>query len=198
MPSLGLSSDNQTSQKSTTESFTQTEPPTVPSDPPCVAEVSTQTDPVAAGAPAAGDSSIPADNGDAGDTVPETGDPGSIEPTHDGTTTGRREAAGTKEDPFTIEDDFDNHSAISDDEGGEAPTEPAAVEEDKIFFGSAFEKVEEFDHHIDDKSPWHADLVRPLFDSQIIGFRWMVSRHAKGGGLIGDKVGCGKVPFLRW
>jgi SNF2 family DNA or RNA helicase len=104
---------------------------------------------------------------------------------------------GTKEDPLQLDDDelFDNHNAISEDEESEDETQAAAtaVEEDKFFFGSVFEKVEEFDQHLDDPNPWHPHLARPLFPAQIIGFRWMASRHAKGGGLIGDKVGCGKV-----
>jgi SNF2 family DNA or RNA helicase len=104
---------------------------------------------------------------------------------------------GTKDDPLPIDDDepVDNHDAISEDEGTEVEQESVATtaEEDKFFFGSVFEKVEDFDQHLNDQNPWHPHLARPLFPAQVIGFRWMASRHAKGGGLIGDKVGCGKV-----
>jgi hypothetical protein len=108
----------------------------------------------------------------------------------------RRPDRGTKENPLNIDDDeeFNPHGAVSDDEPFN--TEKSALqpsEEDKFFFGSVFEKVEEFDRHLDDPNPFHPDLVKPLFPSQIIGFRWMLSRHGRGGGLIGDKVGCGKV-----
>ena len=104
---------------------------------------------------------------------------------------------GTLDNPFVVNDDcdFDDHGAVSGDE--EEVMEPGQasnpIDDDKFFFGTAFEKVEEFDPHLDDPNPWHPDLKKPLFDSQTIGFRWMVSRHPKGGGLIGDKVGCGKV-----
>jgi SNF2 family DNA or RNA helicase len=104
---------------------------------------------------------------------------------------------GSKENPLNIDDDdeFNPHGAISDDEPAdeEPQTTEQASDEDKFFFGSVFEKVEEFDQHLDEPNPWHPHLAKPLFPSQIIGFRWMLNRHAKGGGLIGDKVGCGKV-----
>lgn len=104
---------------------------------------------------------------------------------------------GSKENPFLLDDDLYNpHDAVSDEEDADDMTEtepPRPANDDKFFFGTAFEKVEEFDHHLDDPNPWHPDLNRPLFPSQIIGFRWMASRHARGGGLVGDKVGCGKV-----
>lgn len=106
---------------------------------------------------------------------------------------------GTLANPFTVEDeDLDPHDAISDDEDNapELVEPPNPIDDDKYFFGTAFEKADEFDNHLDDPNPWHPDLKRPLFDSQIIGFRWMASRHSKGGGLIGDKVGCGKVTVL--
>jgi hypothetical protein len=97
----------------------------------------------------------------------------------------------------TLNDDNDlpGRGAILDVELEESGTVPAedASEEDKFFFGTAFEKVAEFDHHLDDPNPWHPDSLKPLFPSQIIGFRWMMSRHRHGRGLIGDKVGYGKV-----
>jgi SNF2 family DNA or RNA helicase len=103
---------------------------------------------------------------------------------------------GTKDNPFLLDDDdlFNPHGAVSDeDEEDITEADPPAVDDDKFFYGTAFEKVEEFDHHLDESNPWHPDLSKPLFPSQIIGFRWMASRHVKGGGLVGDKVGCGKV-----
>ena len=60
-------------------------------------------------------------------------------------------------------------------------------------FGSAFEKVAEFEKYLDDPNPWDPDFAVKLFPCQIIGFRWMCSRHSKGGGLVADKVGLGKV-----
>ena len=106
---------------------------------------------------------------------------------------------GTQANPFILDDeDLDPHGAISNDEDvAPEPVEPLnPIDDDKYFFGTTFEKTDEFDHHIDEPNPWHSDLKRPLFDSQIIRFRWMASRHSKGGGLVGDKVGCGKVIAL--
>lgn len=105
---------------------------------------------------------------------------------------------GSKENPLSLEDEdiYNPHDAVSDEDEDDdtSQTDSRCIpDEDKFFFGTAFEKVEEFDHHLDDPNPWHPDLNKSLFPSQIIGFRWMASRHAKGGGLIGDKVGCGKV-----
>lgn len=98
------------------------------------------------------------------------------------------------------DEDLDPHDAISDDEDiALEPIEPPnPIYDDKYFFGTAFEKVDEFDNCFDDPNPWHPDLKRPLFDSQIIRFQWMASRHSQGGGLIEAKVGCGKAtsPFL--
>ena len=62
-----------------------------------------------------------------------------------------------------------------------------------IVFGSEFEKLDAYESYLDEPNPWHSDLRRPLFPAQIIGFRWMNDRHPLGGGLIADKVGCGKV-----
>ena len=77
---------------------------------------------------------------------------------------------------------FSNHGAISDeDEEDGMEMCPPVSEEDKYFFGTMFEKVEEFDHHLDEPNSWHMDLEKPPFPSQIIGFRWMASRHAQGG-----------------
>jgi hypothetical protein len=101
---------------------------------------------------------------------------------------------GMKANSLCLDDDddlSDDHGAISEDEDTEP--EPSVPDADKFFFGTGFEKLEEFDHHLDEPNPWHDDLNKPLFPSQIIGFRWMASRHSKGGGLVGDKVGCGKV-----
>jgi hypothetical protein len=56
-----------------------------------------------------------------------------------------------------------------------------------------FDKSTEYDHWLDECNPWHPDLHRRLFPSQVIGFRWMCDRHNQGGGLVADVVGCGKV-----
>jgi len=56
-----------------------------------------------------------------------------------------------------------------------------------------FDKAIEYDHWLGEPNPWHADLHRRLFPSQVIGFRWMCDRHNQGGGLVADVVGCGKV-----
>ena len=62
-----------------------------------------------------------------------------------------------------------------------------------IMFGRGFDKTQEYDHYLDGINPWHDNLEKPLRPSQIIGFRWMLDRHAHGGGLVADKVGTGKV-----
>ena len=107
---------------------------------------------------------------------------------------------GTQANLFTLDDeDLDPYNAISDDEdiAPELVELPNPIDDDKYFFGTAFEKGDEFDSHLDDPNPWHPDSKRPLFnDFRIVGFRWMASRHSKGRGLIGDKVGCGKVTSL--
>ena len=103
---------------------------------------------------------------------------------------------GMKENPLSLDDDddlLDDHGAVSDDE----ETEPIP-DEDKFFFGMAFEKVDEFDYHHDEPNPWHEDLNKPLFPPQIIGFHWMAHRHSKGGGLVGDKIGWEKVFHTRF
>jgi SNF2 family DNA or RNA helicase len=56
-----------------------------------------------------------------------------------------------------------------------------------------FDKSKEYDKWLDEPNPWHPDLHRRLFPSQVIGFRWMCDRHLQGGGLVADVVGCGKV-----
>jgi hypothetical protein len=92
---------------------------------------------------------------------------------------------GTQANPFTWNDeDVDPHDSISDeDDIGPELVEPLNPTDDhKYFFGTAFEKADEFDNHLDDPNPWHPDLKRPLFDSEIIGFGWMTIRHSKGGG----------------
>jgi hypothetical protein len=96
--------------------------------------------------------------------------------------------SGTELSPIVIPDDDDGLSIISVSDDGEDK-----VTDEDLLCDSAFEKVEEFAHHLEERNPWHPDLSKKLFPSQIIGFRWMASRHPKGGGLVGDKVGCGKV-----
>jgi SNF2 family DNA or RNA helicase len=56
-----------------------------------------------------------------------------------------------------------------------------------------FDKSKEYDKWLNKPNPWHPDLHRRLFPSQVIGFRWMCDRHLEGGGLVADVVGCGKV-----
>jgi SNF2 family DNA or RNA helicase len=100
---------------------------------------------------------------------------------------------GSKDNPFNIDDDEPLNNISDEGESDDDAESTQVPQEDKFFFGSIFEKVEEFDQCLDEPNPWHPDLSKPLFPSQIIGFRWMLSRHNKGGGLVGDKVGCGKV-----
>lgn len=73
--------------------------------------------------------------------------------------------------------------------GCEAETE---LETTELSYGTAFEKLE-YEPCIDETNPWHPDLRRPLFPSQVIGDRWMRDRHLKHGGLVQDRVGLGKV-----
>jgi SNF2 family DNA or RNA helicase len=74
----------------------------------------------------------------------------------------------------------------------EEPDTPEPAEDD-FGRGDAFEKLDLYDKYLDDPNPWHPDLGEPLFDAQIVGFRWMIDRHKVGGGLVADKVGVGKV-----
>jgi hypothetical protein len=103
-------------------------------------------------------------------------------------------------DGMEEEDGSYDGGAVSDDdeleEGAVGDLETEIVQPDltdNFIFGTEFEKVVDYDHYLDEKNPWHEDLVKPLFDAQIIGFHWMIDQHEKGGGLVGDKVGCGKV-----
>ena len=80
--------------------------------------------------------------------------------------------------------DSDDDSHLTDD--SEAPTPPV----EDLQYGSAFEKAEQYDKYLNDPNPWHPDLHRPLFVSQVIGFRWMADRHSV---VVADKVGLGKV-----
>jgi len=67
------------------------------------------------------------------------------------------------------------------------------LEEPDLDYGTVFEKVEEYVHFLKDGNPWHPDIKRDLYPTQIIGFHWMMDHHRVGGGLIADKVGTGKV-----
>ena len=63
---------------------------------------------------------------------------------------------GTQEHPVMLDDEeLDPHETVSDDEDLTAdPVESLnLIEDDKYFFGTVFEKVEEFDHHLDDPNP---------------------------------------------
>jgi len=86
---------------------------------------------------------------------------------------------------------LDDEGKISDDDDVEP--ENADNEGEELASGSAFEKVDKYGRHLDDPNPWHPHLRKPLFPSQIICFRWMIDRHKEGGGIVGDKVGVGKV-----
>lgn len=96
-----------------------------------------------------------------------------------------RGGTGTKVDPVNCDDE----SGISDDD----PQDDVPKLDEDIEYGSAYEKTEEYDRYLNDPNPWHEDLSRPLFPSQVISFRWMCDRHLKGGGIVADKVGTGKV-----
>ena len=101
-----------------------------------------------------------------------------------------------------IEDDgkgVDDEDADPDagfrDSGGEA-NDASTIDltaSGDIVFGSEFEKLDVYEKFLDDPNPWHPDLRRELFPSQVIGYHWMLDRHNLGGGLVADKVGCGKV-----
>jgi len=124
---------------------------------------------------------------------------------------------GTSQNPFWIISDEssdeeelemqndDEEDEIDVDEGFtsglnevQQQEQPIDLTQEDIVFGTEFEKVDSYDHYLDEPNPWHPDLARPLFPAQIIGFRWMVDRHAVGGGLVADKVGCGKVNDSFW
>ena len=76
---------------------------------------------------------------------------------------------------------------ISEDE----PLDPG---KENLVFGTEFQKVAEYEHWLDQgNNPWNTAVARPLYPSQVIGFRWMLDRHPHGDGLVADKVGCGKV-----
>jgi hypothetical protein len=96
----------------------------------------------------------------------------------------------------------------ADTEEGEIEEEEKAAAEQiketeeqeiRAFMTARLFEHSEYERHLDGESdgaatnPWHPDLVRPLFPSQLIGFRWMLDRHGEGGGIVADKVGCGKV-----
>lgn len=64
---------------------------------------------------------------------------------------------------------------------------------DDLMVGNLFEKTDEYEKFLDGPNPPSTALRRPLRASQVIGSRWMLDRHTKGGGLVKDKVGTGKV-----
>jgi hypothetical protein len=101
---------------------------------------------------------------------------------------------------YEISDEEEDEEEYKDEDGDADDTqEIPATEELPLQAGEAFDKSQEFDRYLNDPNPWHPDLRRKLFQAQVIGFRWMADRHTKGGGLIFDAVGCGKVwiPHLR-
>ena len=78
-----------------------------------------------------------------------------------------RGSRGSQDHQWNLELDEDN--IIVDDE--ELSPERGDPDEEELTFGSAFEKLDEYDHHLDSPNPWHTDLQKPLFASQIICFR---------------------------
>ena len=90
-------------------------------------------------------------------------------------------------------DDFDEGDS-EQHEGRTSDDEPLDPGKENLVFGTEFKKVAQYDHCLDEgDNPWNIALHRPLYPSQVIGFRWMLDRHRHGGGLVADKVGCGKV-----
>jgi len=119
-------------------------------------------------------------------------------------------ATGTATKPVCLSDqDFEDDDDEKEDEqdvdcgfkledqkneGGETPEIiDLTASEDGIIFGTEFEKADLYDDRLDGPNPWHQDLRRELYQAQIIGYNWMIDRHPVGGGLVADKVGCGKV-----
>jgi len=88
---------------------------------------------------------------------------------------------------------FESPPPSPKDESGILGAAEPTLEEPDLDYGTAFEKVEEYAHFLKDGNPWHPDIKRDLYPTQIIGFRWIMDRHHVGGGLIADKVGTGKV-----
>jgi hypothetical protein len=72
---------------------------------------------------------------------------------------------GTQFNPFTIESD-DRDISVDED-----VQSICGDKEEELQFGSAFEKLDEYDRYLDGKNPWHAELRKSLFPSQIICFR---------------------------
>jgi hypothetical protein len=102
-----------------------------------------------------------------------------------------------------LDDDDDDDDEIIDLDD-DVPAETGKENEvDEQIRGDAFEKIAQYERYLDlpFTNPWHPELKAPLFDAQIIGFRWMCDRYNHGGGLVADKVGVGKVsiqPSFRW
>ena len=74
--------------------------------------------------------------------------------------------------------------------------DPEKLLDELLGDSTAFEKLQDYGKFLSEENPWHPSLQRKLFPSQIIGYHWMLDRHKAGGGLVADKVGCGKVCFL--
>jgi len=64
---------------------------------------------------------------------------------------------------------------------------------DDLMVGNLFEKTDAYEKFLDDTNPPSTALRKVLRPSQVIGSRWMLDQHMKGGGLVKDKVGTGKV-----
>src|SRR5213596_2236026 len=74
-------------------------------------------------------------------------------------------------------DDFDEGDS-EQHEGRTSDDEPLDPGKENLVFGTVFEKVAQYDHCLDEgDNPWNIALHRPLYPSQVIGFRWMLDRH---------------------
>ena len=105
----------------------------------------------------------------------------------------RIQGTGEKNDPIYLDEEYETDNL--EEEFSKSDLDMGAHQGDRdldFSYGTAFEKLE-YESYIDKPNPWHADLRKPLFPAQVIGFRWMFERHGKGGGVVADKVGIGKV-----
>ena len=95
-------------------------------------------------------------------------------PTHDPPCERLKPAPGqTYEFPLLIEDDeFDNQGAVSDNET--LDTSVPAVDESFVY-GTACEKVDEYDGYLDEQNPWHPDLAKPLLVRSLDFIGWPIA-----------------------
>jgi hypothetical protein len=105
----------------------------------------------------------------------------------------RIQGTGEKNDPIYLDEEYETDNLKEEFTKSDLDMGAHQGDRDLDFsYGTAFEKLE-YESYIDKPNPWHADLRKPLFPAQVIGFRWMFERHGKGGGVVADKVGIGKV-----